>query len=104
MQGKPHNLISKQYNSLDLVKFLMAFAVVAVHTEPFINCTNNILIKVISPITSMAVPFYFLASGYLLAVKMRWPYANNTDNANRLLKQTKKLLKCILHGQLYICL
>ena len=34
MQNHPHNSIDRNYNSIDLFKLIMAFAVVAVHTEP----------------------------------------------------------------------
>ncbi len=74
-------LTGKRYNSIDLFKFIMAFAVVAIHTHPLEACTNDNLFLAYDLLVSMAVPFFFLASGYLLAVKMHWPYGNECDLA-----------------------
>ena len=32
-----------QYNNIDLIKFIMAFAVVAIHTNPLVDCKNDIV-------------------------------------------------------------
>lgn len=36
----------KVYNSVDLFKFLMSVAVVAIHTNPIVYCTNEFVISV----------------------------------------------------------
>ena len=61
-------LASKQAsnNSIDLVKLLMAVCVVAIHTEPLINCNNSFVQSICDSIVRCAVPFFFLASGFLL--------------------------------------
>lgn len=86
----------RYHNSIDLFKFIMAIVVIAIHTNPLESCTNRDLLKVYYFVTELAVPFFFLASGFLLAEKMNWPYANNTDNANRLLKYLLKIIKMYL--------
>lgn len=66
---------TKKYNSIDLFKFLMACCVIAIHTQPVFGCSNSIIVEVFEAIVNCAVPFFFMASGYLLAVKMKWPYS-----------------------------
>ena len=36
-------LSSKQYNSIDLMKLIMALVVVAIHTEPLVRCENIVV-------------------------------------------------------------
>lgn len=59
----------KNYNSLDLVKFLMAIVVIAIHTHPFehFSIINNS--KFYSLLRNIAVPFFFISSGYLTFLK-----------------------------------
>ena len=57
-------------NIIDLCKFIMAILVVAIHTEPLATCSNHNLTILFKLITSMAVPFFFLATGYLLGSKI----------------------------------
>lgn len=56
----------KVYNSVDLFKFLMSVAVVAIHTNPIVYCTNEFVIRVTVMIEDWAVPFFFVASGFFL--------------------------------------
>lgn len=72
-------LAGQQYNSIDLCKFVMAFAVVAIHTDPVSNIQNQAFLRVYGIVVRLAVPFFFLASGYLLAVKMDVPYGSEGD-------------------------
>lgn len=71
---KLRNPATKHYNGVDLIKFLCAFLIVALHIDPFqgggsvwaerINYwTNNYL-------TRIAVPFYFVTTGFFLFGKM----------------------------------
>lgn len=65
--GKPMN----RYNALDLVKFLMALCVIAIHTslvkEPILLPYS----RGIEALVRMAVPFFFMTSGYFLFSKLR---------------------------------
>jgi len=82
----------RQYNSIDLFKFILSFAVVAIHTKPLINSTNAVIPNICESIFSLAVPFFFLASGYLLAVKMEYPFGNKCDFC-RIKRQTRSILR-----------
>ena len=47
----------------------MAFCVVAIHTHPLERCTVNVVNDIYESFIRMAVPFFFLSSGFLLAHK-----------------------------------
>jgi peptidoglycan/LPS O-acetylase OafA/YrhL len=68
------NRAEEKYNNIDLWKFIMAFAVVAIHTGPLKNTGSETAQKIYTVLVSMAVPFFFMASGYLLASKMEGDY------------------------------
>ena len=58
--------INRTYHAIDFFKLLMAFAVVAIHTNPIVNWTNDIATQVVVIIEEWAVPFFFVASGFFL--------------------------------------
>lgn len=59
----------KNLNSLDICKLIMAFCVVAIHTYPLEHCTITLVNNIYDSFVRMAVPFFFLSSGFLLAQK-----------------------------------
>ena len=59
-----------RYNGLDLVKFIMAFFVIAIHTHPLKNCQDERILTFFSNLFNLAVPWFFLTSGFLLALKL----------------------------------
>ena len=71
----------------------MAIAGVAIHTHPLENCTSGDLLKIYEIMVNMAVPFFFLASGYFLGMKMSWPYSENVNDINRIIKQLKRIIQ-----------
>lgn len=87
--------MSRQYNSIDLCKFIMAFAVVAIHTRPLVNAGSGMLLTVYENFVSLAVPFFFLASGYLLAVKMDDPCGSEGD-LSRIKNQLRAMIRVYL--------
>lgn len=92
---KPENTIVKNmqassiknYAAIDVMKFIMAIFVIALHTNPLNNVTNEFVINLYDIITSLAVPFFFLGSGFFIF--------NNSDllEKGRLLKTFKKISK-----------
>ncbi|MBR4026765.1 MAG: acyltransferase family protein [Lachnospiraceae bacterium] len=95
-ENKIENIeIKKKYNSIDVVKFIMAIAVIAIHTCPLVNCNNKNTLTIYNNIVNMAVPFFFLASGYLLSIKLSFPY-----NLNDMLIIKNFLYKII---KMYLC-
>lgn len=69
MSNEPLSLHKENLNAVDLMKFIMSILVVALHTEPMRNCTSNVLLVIYQTFSGAAVPFFFLASGYLLGKK-----------------------------------
>lgn len=57
--------LSNQYDSINLFKFIMSLCVVAIHVNPMVAINNEIVLRVYGLIVNSAVPFFFLASGYL---------------------------------------
>jgi len=60
-------ICKKTYNSIDLFKFIAAFLVVGIHTEPFSQI--KILDMAFGSITRIAVPFFFAASAFFFYLK-----------------------------------
>lgn len=72
-------LNKRNYNAVDLMKFIMAIVVVAIHTHPFEAINNAAFNEFLNSVTDMAVPFFFLASGYMLALKLTNPFSSEKD-------------------------
>lgn len=77
MQEMKHNHLKgrtvQKYNSIDIGKFIMAICVIAIHTQPLEGVHNEIILAIYSNFVSCAAPFFFLASGFLLARKFKSP-------------------------------
>ena len=58
----------KQYNGLDLLKFIMALIVVMIHVKP--NGHSDFLSHVFQPLQSISVPMFFVISSVLLFSKL----------------------------------
>ena len=71
----------KKYNSIDLVKIFMAVCVVAIHTEPLYYCSNALANNVFKAVGGVAVPFFFIASGFLMANKFDGEFSSNRNCA-----------------------
>ncbi len=62
----------KKLNSIDLCKFIMAICVVAIHTSPWLDFSDNVVLcDIIKSFVGLAVPFFFIASAYFLFSKMK---------------------------------
>lgn len=69
MQEGVVNSKKEQYNSIDLLKFLMSFMVVAIHTNPLQNINYYLNFGIVDYTARLAVPFYFMCTGFLLFKK-----------------------------------
>lgn len=88
MDWKPQ--MKKQYYGIDLVKFIMAFFVVAIHIEPFRSVSENMNFGALI-CTRVAVPFFFCASGFFLRRKL--DMADSIQNYNKTgMSYVKRLL------------
>lgn len=67
------SLVQKEYKVLDVMKFVMAIVVVAIHTRPEMSFSSPFVIRLFESVYSIAVPFFFMASGFLLFRKISLP-------------------------------
>ncbi|WP_223577734.1 acyltransferase family protein [Sphingobacterium sp. GVS05A] len=58
---------------LDIGKFIMSIVVVAIHTQPLAGKISGISLALYNFFIALAVPFFFVASGYLLSRKITVP-------------------------------
>lgn len=82
--------MKKRINSIDIVKFIFSFFVIALHTI-FLNknlISNN---RIFITIFHVAVPFFFITSGYLLFRKINFPLTKKDERI--ILKYIKHILK-----------
>lgn len=59
-----------RYNGFDIAKFIMAIFVVTLHAHPLADISFNLNYAVTNGLTRVAVPYFFMASGFLLFRKM----------------------------------
>lgn len=60
----------KQYKSLDFAKFICAILIIVLHTAPFSSYSKLLTFGFRNIITVIAVPFFFLTSGFLAFKKI----------------------------------
>lgn len=78
--------------SIDLVKLIMAIIVVAIHTKPLDNVNNATISNLFHIVSELAVPFFFISTGYLLGLKIA--AASDDVSTNEILSTyLKKILK-----------
>ena len=58
--------VTKPFCAMDIAKFVMAILVVALHTKPFASLNNEYVNVLFNAIVSLAVPFFFMCTGFLL--------------------------------------
>lgn len=78
-----------QYKGIDIMKFIMALFVVVLHTHPLQTVNAAADFATADVIARVAVPFFFVASGFLLEKQMS---ARQTENKAILLRYAKKVL------------
>ena len=60
----------KQYKSIDLAKFVCAILIIILHTAPFASYSRVLTVGFRNIITPIAVPFFFVASGFIAFKKI----------------------------------
>lgn len=83
----------KRNCSIDTLKFFASLFVVGIHTEPFLNVNNkyiNFIGIILNSVFRVAVPIFFMSSGYLLYKKI------NRGNVKYLFKYIKGILKVLI--------
>lgn len=70
-----HNYIDideRELNYVDVMKFVFAFLIVALHKNPLTSINLDANFFIVNYIARLAVPFYFIASGYFLFRKTNY--------------------------------
>lgn len=92
------------YPALDYAKLLMAFLVVEIHTKPLMSFGNEIINRIAAGIDCVAVPFFFIASGFLCFRGLDLSSIMEQDsNASRRVRATIKKL-AILYTTWFVLL
>lgn len=84
-----------KFYSIDLLKFIMSFIVIAIHTRPLYNVNNKSITEIYNILIQYAVPFFFLSSGFLIGIKLTKPL-NSPNNLSIIKKQLIKIIKMYL--------
>lgn len=72
-------LVHEEYRVLDVMKFVMAIVVVAIHTRPELSFSSLIVRNFFEAVYSIAVPFFFMTSGFLLFRKISLPLTDEGE-------------------------
>lgn len=78
----------KQYGALDLAKFIAAILIIVLHTNPFSSYSSILNFGFRSIITVIAVPFFFITSGFLFCTKLN---SLNEDRSSYFKNYIKRL-------------
>ncbi len=86
-------MTNKKYAAIDIAKYISALLVVCIHTYPFFEVSETLNTYWIQTICRMAVPFFFVTSGYFFFRK--WS-EHHEENIQNLKKYIVRLLKIYL--------
>ncbi|MED0962250.1 acyltransferase family protein [Bacillus paramycoides] len=69
----------KQYFAIDITRVIAAILVIAVHTDPLFHYSQDGNYFLVSVLARIAVPFFFVTSGFFFASKVRINYSFKED-------------------------
>lgn len=72
----------KNYNFLNIMRFIMAIMVVSIHTVPLYSLKDTYAYDLWKTISLLAVPFFFISSGFFLGKKLNG-YSEDGEKAIR---------------------
>lgn len=91
-----HDLLNKQYESFDVLKFILSIFVIAIHTDPLQNFIGTLIYDFYQSLIYLAVPVFFIMTGFLIANKMSNLDFDNIHEDNHvaiIIGHIKKLLR-----------
>ena len=92
MQTKANPTPGKnRFPILDLSKFIMSISAIAWHTKVFVNCKSELFQKLYNAVSTLALPIFFMISGFLLFYNMNGSYAT-AENLAKIKKTIKRTL------------
>ncbi|MBE5106096.1 acyltransferase family protein [Bacillus thuringiensis] len=69
----------KQYAAIDITRVIAAILVIAVHTDPLFHYSQDGNYFLVSVLARLAVPFFFVTSGFFFASKIRINHSLKED-------------------------
>lgn len=94
------NSVSKQIAGIDVVKFLMALCVVALHVPHMVDDDTSLYPFCFQWVITLAVPFFFACSGYLTARKLKEQLSELEGDAY-LMKRVAYLFRLLIVWNLF---
>ncbi len=89
---------SDNFSSIDIAKFFASLIVIIIHLKEFISNDQESYLFFITMISKLAVPFFFICSGYFFFKKCEWnngKIINSKSNRKKLFNYLKRI--CILY-------
>ena len=80
----------KQYRTVDLFKFICALLIIVLHTAPFASYSKVLTFGLRNIVTVVAVPFFFVASGFIAFSKIN-SLETECEKNKYMVKHTKRL-------------
>lgn len=77
------------YNMIDVSRMFFAYVTIALHTNPFVNCDNQLITDIFMFFSDFIVPFFMITAGYFLYISM------NKDGVDKIEKVKAYLMKII---------
>ncbi len=81
----------KQYRTVDLFKFICALLIIVLHTAPFASYSKVLTFGLRNIVTVVAVPFFFVASGFIAFSKIN-SLETECEKNKYMVKHTKRLV------------
>lgn len=94
-----NSTIKKDFKGLDFFKFIMAIFVVAIHTHPFEEINDKMFTQVWDLVVTIAVPYFFIASGFLLFSKINKEQDKNFQ-LDKVKQYTIRIIKLYIYWTL----
>ena len=91
----------KQSRSIDLAKFIGALLIIIIHTDPFSSYSGVVTFGLRNCIATVAVPFFFITSGYLYSKKQTTLLTNQDKNAHFIKWLTRVLIMYLFWSAVY---
>lgn len=82
--------LTKRYATLDIFRIIAAFLIIAIHTSPLLSINETADFIFIRIIARVAVPFFFMVTGYFLYLSM--------EKGNKLRRILSKLIGIYIFG------
>ncbi len=81
----------EQFRGVDAVKFIMAVCVIILHTHPLEGINHTLNFITADVLGRVAVPFFFMATGFLLAQRKEDGYFFEIDHVKKYVYRILKL-------------